>query len=200
MKKSLFFLLLNTILVFGDRQFETIKHYYFKSYDYEQMGKYTEAIKMLTPLYKKYSNGYTLNLRFGWLFFLDGKYKDSINYYQKAALINPYAVKPKLGLIRVYLKTAQYQKAESTAQKLLKTDYYNYYGNLYIAKALIAQKKYKSALGIVRKMLSLYPTAVPFLEELAKIYKNTGNAYLQKVYEDILILDPNNVMVRSLLK
>ncbi len=183
--------------LFSNSEFESIKKQYFKSYDYEQMGKYDEAIKVLSPLYQKYSNGYTLNLRFGWLFYLDKKYKDAINYYQKASLLNTYALNPKLGLIRIYLDTQYYAKAEKVAQELLKIDYYNYYANLYMTNALLSQKKYKAALKNIQKMLALYPTNVLFLEQLALVYKATNNKYLQKVYEDILILDPNNVLVRS---
>ena len=121
-------------------EFKDIKSQYFKSYDYEQMQKYSEAIKVLAPLYKKYPKGYTLNLRFGWLFFLDKKYNDSIKYYKKASLINPYALDPRIGLIRTYLDTRSYKEAEIVAYKLLKIDYYNYYANLYVIQALIAQK------------------------------------------------------------
>ncbi|MDQ7068371.1 MAG: hypothetical protein Q9M40_10605 [Sulfurimonas sp.] len=64
---------------------ESIKEQYLKSYDYERMGKYSEAIKVLSPLYKKYPKGYTLNLRFGWLFFLDKKYKNAQKHYKEAS-------------------------------------------------------------------------------------------------------------------
>jgi len=84
--------------------------------------------------------------------------------------------------------------------ELLKIDYYNYYANLYVSKALIAQKKYKIATKIIQKMLSLYPTDISYLEQLAIVYKRTDSKYLQELYEDILILDPNNVYVRSEMK
>lgn len=193
-------LFLSVSLLFGSSNSDTIRKHYQRSYNYEQMGKYSEAIKVLVPLYKQYRNGYTLNLRLGWLFFLDKKYKDSINYYQKASLLSPYAVNPRLGLARIYLATEAYQKAEAAAQKVVKTDYYNFYGNLYMVKALIAQKKYNAAQAIISKMLTLYPTSVPFLEQLAAVYRKTGSRYLKKVYEDILTLDPNNVFARSALK
>ena len=183
--------------LYANSEFESIKKQYFKSYNYEQMGQYTEAIKVLSPLYQKYADGYTLNLRFGWLFYLDKKYKDAIVYYQKASLLNTYALNPKLGLIRIYLDTQQYIKAEQVSQELLKIDYYNYYANLYIINALLSQKKYKAALKNIQKMLAIYPTDVSFLEQLSLVYKATDSPYLQKVYEDILILDPNNVLVGS---
>jgi tetratricopeptide (TPR) repeat protein len=194
----IFFLFLG--LSSASDEFEDIKNGYFKSYDYEQMQKYSEAIKVLAPLYKKYPNGYTLNLRFGWLFYLKRSYNDSIKYYKIASLQNPYALDPKLGLIQVYLRTNSYHEAEITAYELLKVDYYNYYANLYVIKALIAQKKYNIATDIIKKMLALYPTDIAYLEQLAIVYKITNNSYLEKLYENILILDPNNVLVRTDLK
>jgi tetratricopeptide (TPR) repeat protein len=89
------------------------------------MGRYYEAIKVLSPLYSKYPKGYTLNLRFGWLYFLSKRYSDAIKYYTKASLINTYALDPRLGLIRIYLQTANYEKAQTVSYELLKIDYYN---------------------------------------------------------------------------
>ena len=191
---SVLFALLNA------NDFKEIKEAYYKSYDYEKVGRYKEAIKILAPLYKKYPNGYTLNLRFGWLFFLNKNYNDAITYYNKAALLSPYSIKPKLGLMRIYLNSYQYQKAESIGYKILKIDFYNYYANLYTIKALILQKKYDYALPMTKKMLSLYPTDISFLEQLAIIYKATNSKYLKKVYQDILILDPNNLLVQKDIK
>ena len=198
--KYFLILILSISFLHASEDFKDIKTQYFKSYDYEQMGKYTEAIKVLSPLYAKYPKGYTLNLRFGWLFYLDKKYNDSILYYKNASLINPYALDPRLGLIRVYLDTYSYKEAEKVSYELLKIDYYNFYANLFVTKALIAQKKYDIAVKIINKMLALYPTEIIYLEQLAIVYRLTNNSYLQKLYEDILILDPNNVLVRSNLK
>jgi tetratricopeptide (TPR) repeat protein len=198
--KSLVALLICSIFLFGQSEFEDVKTQYFKSYDYEQMSRYSEAIKVLSPLYKKYPKGYTLNLRFGWLFYLDKKYSDAIKYYTQASLINSYALDPKLGLIRIYLDTGDFTKAEIVAYELLKIDYYNYYANLYVTKALIAQEKYSVATKVITKMLALYPTDISYLEQLAIVYKYTSSPYLKKLYEDILILDPNNVLVRSEMK
>jgi len=67
-------------------------------------------------------------------------------------------------------------------------------------QSLNAQKKYNISLKIINKMLALYPTDISYLELLAVVYKATDSKYLQKLYEDILILDPNNIYVRSNLK
>ena len=198
--KIILVLLFSVSFLFSDTQFKNIKEQYFKSYDYEKMGRYEEAIKVLAPLYQQYPKGYTLNLRFGWLFFLAKKYNDAQKYYKQASLVNSYALDPRLGLIRIYLDTANFKKAEMVSYELLKIDYYNYYANLYATKALIAEKKYKIATTIIEKMLALYPTDVTYLVQLAKVYKVTNIKYLKTLYENILILDPNNVYVRSYMK
>lgn len=198
--KKIILILLSTTLLFSAQKTKSVDKYYFKSYDYEQMGKYKEAIKVISPLYKKYPKGYTLNLRLGWLFYLDKKYANAIKYYKRASLINMYALDPKLGMISVYLVTQKYNDAEMVAQELLKTDFYNYYANLYMVQSLIAQEKYKVATEVINKMLALYPTDVKYLEQLAIVYKITKNSYLPTLYENILILDPNNILVRSAKK
>ena len=195
--KAVFLLLFSITLLFGDTSYKKIKSDYLQSYDYERMGKYSEAIKVLAPLYQKYPKGYTLNLRYGWLFYLAKKYKDAQEYYHQASLLNPYALDPRLGLMRVYLATSSYADAEKVGNELLKIDFYNYYANIYITQALIAQKKYDIAQKVVSKMLALYPTDISFLELLGVIYQKTESPYLEKLYEDILILDPNNVFVQS---
>ena len=195
--KFILLTLLTFTLLFADSQTKSIKQFYLSSYNFEQMGNYSEALKVLSPLYNKYPEGYTLNLRFGWLFFLDKKYNDAKKHYEKASLTNPYALDPRLGIIRVYLATASYSDAEQVAYELLKIDYYNYYANLYVIRALNTQKKYAIATKITQKMLALYPTDILFLEQLAIIYKATDSTYLEKIYADILILDPNNVFVNS---
>jgi len=199
MMKKLAISIIFSTLLFSSESFNTVKEEYVKSYNYEQMGKYNEAIKVLSPLYNKYPNGYTLNLRFGWLFYLNKQYKSATKYYKKASLVNSNAISPKLGIIRIYLDTASFENAQTVSYEVIKKDYYNYYANLYITKALIAQYKYDVALKVVNKMLSLYPTDILYLQELAVIYKKTSNKKLQSVYENILILDPNNVFVRDLI-
>jgi len=197
MKFFTLFLLFVSLQLSASSEYDNVKTQYAKSYDYELSGQYKEAIKVLAPLYDKYPKGYTLNLRFGWLFYLNKSYADAIKYYKKASLSNSYALDPRLGLTRVYLKMNSLEEAQTVASELLKIDYYNYYANIYMIQALNAQKKYDVSIEIIKKMLALYPTDISYLELLAVVYKETDSPYLKKLYEDILILDPNNVFVRS---
>ena len=196
MKKLVIFL---TVLLFAFSN-KDIQNIYYKSYNYEKMGDYKDAIKILIPLYNKYPNGYTLNLRLGWLFYLNKKYANSIKHYQKASLIMPYSVESKLGLMRDYIAMQDFKNALKIGNLILKEDYYNYYGNYYEILALKGIKDYKNALVLTNKMLSLYPTSVLYLNSLGEIYYVSGKKDLaKKIFEDVLILDPNNVFAKSFL-
>jgi len=196
--KKLIILLAVCLFAFSNKE---IKEIYYKSYNYEKMGDYKDAIKVLIPLYNKYSNSYTVNLRLGWLFYLNKNYSNSIKHYEKASLILPYSVEPKLGLMRDYLAMQNFKEALKIGNNILREDYYNYYGNYYEILALKGVKDYKSALKIANKMLSLYPTSVLFLNSLGEIYYLENKKDLAKnIFENVLILDPNNVVAKSYLK
>jgi len=197
MKKLLIFLAV-CLFAFSNKE---IKEIYYKSYNYEKMGDYKDAIKVLILLYNKYSNSYTVNLRLGWLFYLNKNYSNSIKHYEKASLILPYSIEPKLGLMRDYLAMQNFKEALKIGNNILREDFYNYYGNYYEILALKGIKDYKNALKIADKMLSLYPTSVLFLNALGEIYYLQNKKDLaKKIFENVLILDPNNVVAKSYLK
>jgi len=176
-----------------------IKKAYYESYNYEKMGDYKDAIKVLIPVYNEYPNGYTLNLRLGWLFYLSKKYQNALDHYKKASLVAPYSIEAKLGIMRTYLAAGDYDNALKVGDVILKIDYYNFYGNYYDVVALIAKKQYDTALKLTDKMLSLYPTSVLYLVELGKIYYVKDKNKAKKIFEDVLILDPNNIVAKEYL-
>jgi len=195
MKRLLIINIIFTFFIFA----MDIQVAYYKSYNYEKMGDYKDAIKSLIPVYKKYPKGYTLNLRLGHLFFLDKKYNNSIEHYKKAATVAPYSVEAKLGLIKNYLKTTKYDNALSISNSIIKTDFYNYYGNFYLIVALKLKGQKDEAIKVANKMLALYPTDILYLQELAKLKFEKNKQDGIKIFKDILILDPNNVMAKEFL-
>lgn len=177
-----------------------IQEAYYKSYNYEKLQDYKNAIKAIIPVYKEYPNGYTLNLRLGWLYYLNKNYANSIFYYDNAIKIAPGAVEPKLGYLLPLLAQQRYQEAETVASQILLIDYYNYYGNLRLAFTLRMEGKFSLAEKVVDKMLGLYPIDVSFLTEKALLYiaeKDEDNAL--KLFSDIIILDPENVTAKYYL-
>jgi tetratricopeptide (TPR) repeat protein len=176
-----------------------VKKAYYDSYNYEKMGDYKDAIKVLIPVYKKYPNGYTLNLRLGWLFYLSKKYQNALDHYKKASLVAPYSIEAKLGIMKTYMAAGDYNNALKIGDVVLKTDYYNFYGNYYEILSLMAKKEYKPALSLTNKMLSLYPSNVLYLVLLGKLYYISDKKEAKKIFENVLILDPTNITAKEYL-
>jgi len=177
-----------------------IKQIYYQSYNYEKMGDYQDAIKVLIPLYKIYKHGYTLNLRLGYLFELQKDYANAIKHYKIALLSLPYSFEVRLALMRVNLELENYDEVIKLGDILIKKDYYNFYGNYYIIKALEGKKEYKTDVSFIKKMLSIYPTSILYLQTLGEVYVKEGYKKQAKdIFENLLILDPNNVVAKQFL-
>ena len=191
---------MSALIFIAALDYQQIKKAYEDSYRYEKLQNYEMAIKALMPVYKEYPKGYTVNLRLGWLYYLWGKYRNSIEHYQIAMEVAPYSVEARLGYMLPLLAQGRYAEVEKVAYQILKTDYYNYYANLRLAYALRMQKKYDLASEVARKMLVLYPTDVQFLVELALDYLGMGQK--DKGYSilwDVLILQPDNETAKKVL-
>ena len=194
----LFFFLSSKIFALS---LEDIRKSYYMSYRYEVAGDYRDAIRSLMVVYKSYPNGYTVNLRLGWLYYLSKKYSNSIFHYKKAIKVIPYSVEAKLGLTLPLLAQGKYSSVERLCYQILNQDFYNYYGNLRLVYVLRKQKKYDLAEKVINKMLYLYPTDTKFLLELGilKFEKREFNN-AKRILNDVLILDPENLKAKLYLE
>jgi len=173
--------------------FKEIKKAYYESYAFERRGEYTKAIKAMMPVYASYPKSYTVNLRLGWLYYLNKNFANSIKHYETALKVAPYSVEAMLGLSLPLMAQEKWHEVEELMYRILKEDYYNYYGNLRLAIALIHQRKFKDASRIAKKMLYLYPTDVNFLNVLgeASFYQGKKD-YARSIFNSVLVLSPKN--------
>jgi len=201
MGKKLIFLIIFLSFNAYSMDYEDIKRSYYRSYQYEKIGNYDNAIKALSFVYNEYPDSYTVNLRLGWLYYLAKKFANSIFHYEKAIKAAPYSIEAKLGYTLPLLAQQKFNDVEKVCYQILNIDYYNYYGNLRLAYALRIQKKYKIAIEVASKILAIYPTDVNFLTELAILKYLTGKKEeAKKLFKDILILDPENITAKEYLK
>ncbi len=201
MKKWIFFILLIANVTGFALSQKEIQEAYYKSYNYEKIENYTDAIKALLPIFNEYSDGYTVNLRLAWLYYLNQNYANSLEHYGNAIKISPYSLEAKLGRLLPLLAQTKYDQVESEAFQILNVDYYNYYGNLRLVFALRMQAKYDTAEKIALKMLTIYPIDISFLTEYALVKSAQGESETAvRVFNDILILDPENVTAKGFLK
>lgn len=172
---------------------QQIRDAYHRSYSYERAGDYDNAIKALSLVIREYPNGYTVNLRIGWLYYLKGNHANAISHYDAAIRIAPYALEPKLGVLLPLLAQSRFTDAEARAYHVVTVDYYSYYGNLRLAIALRLQGKLDQAQTVVGKMLIAYPTEPLFLTELGLIQQARGDTEsAAATFQDVIVLDPEN--------
>ena len=177
-----------------------IKAAYHASYEYERAEDYQDGIRALAPVYEAYPNGYTVNLRMGWLFYFNGNYNNAVAHYEVARSAAPFALEPKLGQLLPLLAQGRWSDAERVAYEVVSVDHYNYYGNVRLVLALRMQQKFESAYQIALKMAGAYPTDLTFLTELALLNEARGNEEeALRLFTDLQILDPENEAARNYL-
>ena len=173
---------------------------YQRSFEHERAENYQDAIRALAPVYEAYPNGYTVNLRMGWLFYLNGNFNNAVAHYEVATSAAPVALEPKLGKMLPLLAQGRWSEAEAVAYQVVSVDHYNYYGNLRLAVALRMQGKLEASYQITLKMATAYPTDVMFLVELAQVNDARGDTEeAARLFEEVLILDPENEVARRYL-
>ena len=191
----MFFVFVSSLLAITP---EEIQEAYHKSFNYEKIEDYENAVRALSSVIEEYPSGYTVNLRLGWLYYLLGKYANSIEYYQKAVQSVSTSVEAKNGLMLPLIAQNKYSEAASIAYQVVSVDYYNYYANLRLGYSLRMQKKYDQAAQIANKMLAVYPTDVTFMTELALVKYNQGDKETAgSLMWDVLTLDPENETAKN---
>jgi tetratricopeptide (TPR) repeat protein len=179
---------------------EAIRACYHQSYRYEKTQSYEDAIKAMAPVLAEYPQGYTVNLRLGWLHYLNGQQANAKAYYQTAMKTAPESIEARLGYTLPLLAQERYEEVEAVTRQILRVDASNYYANLRLAFALRQQKKLEPAEEILERMSTLYPTDVRFLIErgLVKAARNQTEA-ARRLFSDVLTLDPENTVAREYL-
>jgi tetratricopeptide (TPR) repeat protein len=173
---------------------------YKRSLDYERVQDYQNAIRALAPVYEATPNAYTVNLRMGWLFYLNGNHANATTHYEVATRAAPMALEPKLGHLLPLLAQGRWTEAETLAYQVVSVDHFNYYGNLRLAIALRMQGKTDAAYQIALKMTGAYPSDVLQLTELAQIQDARGEkAEARRIFGEVLLLDPENQTARRYL-
>jgi tetratricopeptide (TPR) repeat protein len=126
-----------------------------ESYKMEAAYKYSEAINALTSFNNK--DSYELNLRLGWLNYLNKNYTQAQTFYQRAVSLKPYAIEAKLGYVKTLAAAENWDKVMQQYEEILKIDPQNYTANYWSGVIYYNRKKYETASKIFEKLINLYP-------------------------------------------
>ena len=162
-----------------------------QSYEYEAVKNYEAAINVVNSLYAESS--YEINLRLGWLYYLSGKQKESISYYQKAISIMPVATEPLWGILNAYVKLENWNEVEKTYLSILKIDSKNTKANYNLGLIYFYRKDYKEAKKYFDVDLNLSPFNYNNLLMSAWTNYYLGNKNEASVlFNKVLLYSPND--------
>jgi tetratricopeptide (TPR) repeat protein len=157
MKKAILLLTLGAIFTLQAecQEFNTVLEAYTKSYSFENDKKYSEAAECIVKVYD--ADSYDLNLRLGWLAYLSGEYTKSIDYYQKAIDLQPYAIEPKFGFIMPASMVGNWTQVEEQYKKILVIDPMNTKASYWLGMIYYNREQYQDAIKCFEKVVNLFP-------------------------------------------
>jgi tetratricopeptide (TPR) repeat protein len=133
------------------------------SYIFESKKDYAKAIEVLEAASKETPGDYFLQLRMGWLALIKGEYSKSSGYYQKATLLAPNAIEPRIGNVRALLALGLYKQADVACRTILKQDSKNYFARSTIAYSNYVLANYQESEKYYASIIVDYPADTEML-------------------------------------
>ena len=167
-----------------------------ESYKAELSSNYVLSVTVIKSVYQ--ADNYSVNARLGWLLFLAKQYTESINYYEKAARLKPYAIEVRFGLIKDYNALESWDKVKEQYEAILKIDAQNTTSLYWLGVLLYNRKEYDNAAKNFEKIVNLYPMDYGSVIMLAwtKFYQGK-NADAKVLFNQALLLSPNDTSALS---
>lgn len=141
--------------LFSQTNYTIQQEAFSKSYAYESRGNFSDAITAMKAVYKE--DSYEINLRLGWVTYLNGLFTESAAYYQKAINLKPYAIEPKLGFVYPASALGNWDQVINQYNDILVIDPQNTVANYRMGSIYYGRKDYSKAEKYLEKVINLYP-------------------------------------------
>jgi tetratricopeptide (TPR) repeat protein len=128
---------------------------FHNSYTDELNKNYPAAINDISPYYA--DNNYEINIRLGWLNYLNQNYNASQSYYQKAVNLKPGSIEAKFGYVKPLSFLKSWDKVLDQYLAILKIDPQNTQANYWAGIIYYNHKQYDAAIKCFRAVINLYP-------------------------------------------
>jgi tetratricopeptide (TPR) repeat protein len=164
------------------------------SIEEESIGKYAQAILTLMKIYDKHSDEYIINLRLGWLHYLNKDYDSSIKYYNNALAISyNKGIEAMLGVTLPLADRGDWDKVKDYYKMILDIDENNYTANLRLGQIDLNTGNYISAKSYLSKVVEMYPGDYEINLYLAWTYYYLGdNSTAYDLFIEVLTLSPGD--------
>jgi tetratricopeptide (TPR) repeat protein len=161
------------------------------SYKSELSGNYVQSVSEIRAVYQ--AGNYSINARLGWLLFLAKQYTESVNYYEKAIKLKPYAIEVRFGMIKSLNALESWDKVKEQYEAILKIDSQNTTSLYWLGVLLYNRKDYENAAKNFEKIVNLYPMDYGSVIMLAWTRLYQGKSADAKVlFNQALLLSPND--------
>jgi tetratricopeptide (TPR) repeat protein len=128
---------------------------FHNSYTDELNKNYSAAINDISPYYSESS--YEVNIRLGWLHYLNQNYNASQNYYQKAVNLKPGAIEAKFGYVKPLSFLQSWDKVLEQYLAILKIDPKNTQASYWAGVIYYNHKQYETSTRLFKVVADLYP-------------------------------------------
>ncbi|MBQ9101153.1 MAG: tetratricopeptide repeat protein [Paludibacteraceae bacterium] len=177
LKRSLFTLIAMLFIAISSAQDKVVA--FSKSYELEADKQYLAAVSTLKLLK---INSYAVNLRIGWLFYLNGNYKESVAYYVKAIQLRPTAIEARFGYILPAAKLKMWKNVAAQYDAILKLDPQNSKANYYRGLMFYNVGEYSKAEPYFDRVEQMYPFDYDI------VILSAWNSYFLKRYDKAKLL------------
>ncbi len=162
---------------------------FHNSYTDELNKNYTAAINDIYPYLS--DNNYEINIRLGWLHYLNKNYTASQSYYQKAISLKPGSVEAKFGYVKPLSFLQSWDKVIEQYLAILKIDPQNTQANYWAGIIYYNRKQYDAAIKCFRTVITLYPFDYDGNHMLGWSYLMAGKKTEAKpLFEKALVIKP----------
>jgi len=178
---------------------DALHNAFVKSYIAENEKNYPVAISELKALYDP--NDYVINIRLGWLNYLDKQYTISANYYKKSIALRPYAIEARFGCVKPLSALEDWEGVKNQYLEILTIDPQNTLANYWLGVVYYNRKDFQGAVKLFEKVVNLYPLDYDSVIMLAWSKLKSGKPAEAKVlFQQALIIRPNDSSAISGLK
>ena len=191
-------LLFLSLLQFGIAQ-DNLTEAFRKSYYSETYQNYGEAIESIKSVYQ--ADSYVINLRMGWLHYVNGDHIESKRYYEKAIELESKSIEARLGYAYPLNYLLDIEGLKANYEAILKMDPLHSLANYRLALIYFNQKDFNKAKKYLETTLSLYPFDYDSLVLMAVVNVGLGNIEAAKTnYRLALLYYPEDATIREELK
>lgn len=196
LKRMSTMVLMLLVLASTAQEFEKTRTAFSQSYINEYNKKYAEAIQNIESVYN--DQNYEMNLRLGYLLYLNAQYSKSCQYYEKAILLRPMSIEARLGYAMPASILGNWDKIKTKYEEILKLDENNSIVNYRMGLICYYEGNYEKAKTFFEKVINFYPFDYDSLLMLAWCNLKLGETTNAKLlFQKVLLYNPSDSSATS---